>query len=181
MKTQSAKSSSRLVAAAPRTRPRSISRARRGLPSVTPQKILVPIDFSPESIKAIKYAAALAKQYEAAITLLHVVEPIHFVLDYGYGPVTREQPNDPMRRSARTHLRRLGKRHFANERPWDAIVRSGTAFTEITKAAKELGTDLILMPTRGLTDSKEVSLGSTAERVVRHAPCPVLTLKKPPL
>jgi len=181
MKTKSAKSSSRRIAATRKKRQRSMARAGRGLPSVTPQRILVPIDFSPESMKALRYAAVLATQYGAAITLLHVVEPLHYVCDYGYGPVTRERPNDAMIRSARTHLRRLGKRYFANERPWDAVVRSGTAFTVITKAAKDLDIDLILMPTRGLTDSKEISLGSTAERVVRHAPCPVLTLKKLPL
>ena len=179
MKAKSAKTRSLLVAVTRKKTPRSVAWSMRGPPSIPPKRILVPIDFSRESVKALKYAAVLAGQYGAGTTLLHVVEPIHLVCDYGYGPVAREQRNDAMIRSAGTHLRRLGKRHFTNERPWDAVVRSGTAFSEITKAAKELGSDLILMPTRGLTDSKEISLGSTAERVVRHAPCPVLTLRQP--
>jgi nucleotide-binding universal stress UspA family protein len=181
MKTRSTKDCPRHVVAIRKKLPRSLTLAGRGRPFVTPQRILVPVDFSPESVKAIKYAEVLDRQYKAAITLLHVVEPIHLVCDYGYGLVAREQPNEPIMRSARAHLRRLGKRHFANERAWDAVVCSGTAFTEITKAAKELGIDLILMPTRGLTDSRQMPLGSTAERVVRHAPCPVLTIRNPSL
>jgi nucleotide-binding universal stress UspA family protein len=141
----------------------------------------VPIDFSAESTRALKHATVLAKQSGAAVTLLHVVEPIHCVCDFGYGPVTREEPNNAIMKSVRTHLRQLANRHLGSQQPWDAVVRSGVAFTEITKAAKELRIDLILMPTRGLTNSKDVSLGSTAERVVRHAPCPVLTLRKPSL
>jgi universal stress protein A len=160
---------------------RKIASAKRDLPSVTHRRILVPIDFSAESTRALKYAKVLARQSGAAITLLHVVEPIHCVCDFGYGPVAREEPNNAMMKSVRTHLRKLGDRHLATQQKWDAVVRSGVAFTEITKAAKELGIDLILMPTRGLTDSKDISLGSTAERVVRHAPCPVLTLRKPSL
>jgi nucleotide-binding universal stress UspA family protein len=129
---------------------------------------------------ALDYAAALATRCGAAITLLHVVEPIHYVCDYGYGPVTRERSNETVIKSVRAHLRRLARRHLADN-PYAAVVRSGTAFSEITAAAKELDVDLILIPTRGLTDSKDVLLGSTAERVVRHAACPVLTLRKPAL
>jgi universal stress protein A len=158
---------------------RKVAPVKRGPRSLTPTRILVPIDFSPESTRALKHAAGLGKQSGAAITLLHVVEPIHCVCDYGYGPVTREEPNDRIMKSVRTHLRKLAKRHLGSQQPWDAVVRSGVAFTEITKAAKDLHIDLILMPTRGLTNSKDVFLGSTAERVVRHAPCPVLTLRKP--
>jgi nucleotide-binding universal stress UspA family protein len=160
---------------------RKVAPVKRGLPSLTPARILVPIDFSPESTRALKNAVALSKQSGAAITLLHVVEPIHYVCDYGYGPVTREEPNVAMMKGVRTHLRKLGERHLTTQQPWDAVVRSGVAFSEITRAAKELRIDLILMPTRGLTNSKDVPLGSTAERVVRHAPCPVLTLRKPTL
>jgi universal stress protein A len=146
--------------------------------AIKPQKILVPVDFSTDSARAIDYAATLAHQFGAAITVLHVVEPIKYVYDYGYGPVARQRPNEAVMKNVRAHLRRLARRHLANQPPCNVVVRSGTAFREITTAAKQLGIDLIVMPTRGLTDSEEVLLGSTAERVVRHAPCPVLTLRK---
>lgn len=177
MKTKSPAKSHRRLSASRGKKRRKAARPGPGLP--TPKRILVPIDFSMESTRALKHAAVLAKQYGSAITLLHVVEPIHYICDYGYGPVTRIQPNEALMKSLRPHLHRLGKRHLSDVRAWDAMVRSGAAFTQITKVAKELAIDLILMPTRGLTDSKDVSLGSTAERVVRHAPCPVLTLRKP--
>ena len=150
----------------------------RGL-SNAPQGILVPVDFSPESIRALKYAAVFAKQSGAAITVLHAVEPIHEICDFGYGPVTRDQPNERLLKTARGHLRTVCKRYLTKLSNWEAIVRSGSAFTEIIRTARELGIDLILMSTRGLTDSKDVPVGSTAERVVRHSPCPVLTLRKP--
>lgn len=155
-----------------------VSPAKRVPSAISPRTILVPIDFSPESAKALEYAAILARPSKAAITVLHVVEPICYVCDYGYGPVARERPNNELIKTVRSHLRRFGARHLADRSRWEAIVRTGAAFTEIIKLAKESGADLIVMPTRGLTPSKDVSLGSTAERVVRHAPCPVLTLKK---
>jgi hypothetical protein len=106
--------------------------------AIRPEKIPVPVDFSAESAKALDYASAPATRSGAAITLLHVVEPIHYVFDYGYGPVTRERPNETVIKSLRAHLRKLARRHLADN-PYDAVVRSGTAFNQITAAAKGIG------------------------------------------
>jgi nucleotide-binding universal stress UspA family protein len=178
MKTKSRAKPSLALRSSEGRSPSEVTSTRRGLPAIKPQKLLVPVDFSPDSGWALDYAASLAGQFGSAITVLHVVEPIKYVCDFGYGPVARERSNQAVIKSARAHLRRLARRHLGNQPPSNVVVRSGTAFREITTAAKELGTDLIVMPTRGLTDSEEVLLGSTAERVVRHAPCPVLTLRK---
>lgn len=141
--------------------------------------ILVPVDFSIESTKALKSAAGMARASGAHLELIHVVEPLHIIYDCGYGPVRRQKPNRALIKKARTQLLALGRRHLGADIPWKASVRSGTAFEEIVEAARDLGVDLVLMPTRGLTHSAGTPLGSTAERVVRHAPCAVLTLRKP--
>jgi nucleotide-binding universal stress UspA family protein len=140
---------------------------------------LVPVDFSIESTKALKTAAGMARASDAHLELVHVVEPLHIIYDWGYGPVRRQKPNQVLIKKARTQLLALGRRHLGRDNSWKAHIRSGSAYEEIVKAARELKVDLVLMPTRGLTDSSAVPLGSTAERVVRHAPCAVLTLRKP--
>ena len=142
------------------------------------RSILVPVDFSIESTKALKSAAGVARASGAKIEL-HVVEPLQITYDCGYGPVRRQKPNEALLKRAKTQVVALGRRHIGPDLSWKGSVRSGTPFEEITEAARELNVDLILMPTRGMTDSSRIPLGSTAERVVRHAPCAVLTLRKP--
>jgi nucleotide-binding universal stress UspA family protein len=146
-----------------------------------PKHILVPIDFSTESTRALKSAVQVASRYAATVTLVHVVEPIFYTHDFGYGPVRRHRPNDGFMRHARQRLHVLRRRHVYTALTCNVVIRSGSAFDQIAKAAKELDVDLIVMPTRGFTHHQPGEIGSTAERVVRHAPCPVLTVRKPVL
>lgn len=146
-----------------------------------PKHILVPIDFSAESTRALKSAVQLASRYAATVTLMHVVEPIFYTHDFGYGPVRRQRPNEGFIRHARQRLHILRRRHVDSTLSCKVVVKNGSAFDQIAKAAEELNADLIVMPTRGFTDPQSGEIGSTAERVVRHAPCPVLTVRKPVL
>jgi len=146
-----------------------------------PKHILVPIDFSTESTRALMSAVQVASRYAATVTLVHVVEPIFYTHDFGYGPVRRHRPNEGIMRHARQRLHVLRRRHVDTALTCKVVIKSGSAFDEIAKSAKELGADLIVMPTRGFTDPQSGEIGSTAERVVRHAPCPVLTVRKPVL
>lgn len=154
------------------------SRERIQTPAM-PRRILVPVDFSPESTNALKYASEAARKRATEVTLLHVVELIHYVHDFGYGPVRRQRTNEFAVGKARARLRALGRRHLATAHPWAAIVRSGTICEEIAKAALELKVQMIVMPTRGFVPVEQVLSGSMAARVIRQAPCPVLTLRKP--
>ena len=147
--------------------------------SAMPRGILVPVDFSPESTKALKYASEAARKRGTEVTLLHVVEPIRYVHDFGYGPVRRQRTNDFALKKAKARLRALGRRHIATAHPWTAMVRSGTTCKQITKAALDLKVEMIVMPTRGLMPADQGPSGSMAARVIRQAPCPVLTLRKP--
>jgi universal stress protein A len=140
--------------------------------------VLVAVDFSAESKKALQYARALAQRFGACVTLVHVVEPIACRADYGYGPVTRKFPNRDMINRAQRRLNALGKRVVGPEYKLATMVRSGTAHTQIIQAAKELDLDLIVIGTRGICASEQSLLGSTAEKVVREAPCPVLVVRK---
>jgi nucleotide-binding universal stress UspA family protein len=141
----------------------------------------VPIDFSTESTRALKSAAELANRYAAAVTLVHVVEPIFYIHDFGYGPVRRQRFDEGLMRHARQRLHVLGRRYGKGCLACKTVIKCGSAFEQIAKAAEELNADLIVMPTRGFTPDRFGEIGSTAERVVRCAPCPVLTLRKPVL
>jgi universal stress protein A len=138
--------------------------------------ILVPLDFSEPSLKALKYAMAFAEQFGAKLTLLHVVEPI-VVPDLAYMPLAID--HDRIAAGAKAKLEQLCKRNRLEPRLIrKKLVRTGTPFRAITDAARGLKVDLIIVATHGYTGLAHALLGSTAERVVRHAPCPVLTVRE---
>jgi universal stress protein A len=141
-------------------------------------KVLVAVDFSKESKKAMCYAGAFARRFGASITALHVVEPIACQADYGYGAVTRHIPNQEMLKRSRARLSALGKKLVGSGFKLATLMRNGAAHTEIIRAAKELDVDLIVMGTRGICAAEHTVIGSTAEKVVRDAPCPVLVVRK---
>lgn len=155
--------------------PQLTARVRRSIRIV---KILVPIDFSKCSQKALQYAVPLAKHFGASITLLHVVEPFVYPMDYGYGPVTRHIPNDIMLKKSRTKLNSLGKKLVDAPQLDETIVRTGTAHVEIAEVARAREIDLIILGTRGCDELNHLAIGSTAERVVRAAPCPVFVVRR---
>lgn len=138
--------------------------------------ILVPIDFSETANKALVYALKMADQFGSRIVLLNVVEPVA-TPDFAYHPLMLE--TDKAKALAKEKLKGLAARARIPARLLDRIVvRYGSPFAEITSAAKTLKVDLIILTTHGYTGLKHVFMGSTAERVVRHAPCPVLTVRE---
>ena len=136
------------------------------------QHILVPTDFSDESLRAVDFAARLAEQTEGTLTLLHVVQPLP-----GWQEVTLAVDPKEIARQCDERLQALaGKRGIDPRLIGRVIVRIGVPWDEITKAAQALKRDLIVIATHGYKGVKHMLLGSTAERVVRHAPCPVLVV-----
>ena len=140
--------------------------------------ILVPVDFSPSARKALHYAVSFAEQFGATIPVLNVVEPAVYPTELGYIPVEIDTLHKTMNTSAREKLAQVAKEQIPPRYRANALVRVGRPYHEITVAAKELNVDLIVIATHGYTGLKHVVLGSTAERVVRHAPCPVLTVRE---
>ncbi|MBU1299876.1 MAG: universal stress protein [Bacteroidetes bacterium] len=143
------------------------------------EKILVPIDFSDYSKNALKYAVPFAKQFGAEILLLYVVEPTIYPADFGFGQVGFPSIEEEMRKKGTEELEKLAANEIQDIVKWQIIIEMGKPFTEINRVAKEKNVDLIIIATHGHTGIEHVLFGSTAEKVVRKAPCPVLTIRTP--
>jgi len=139
------------------------------------KKILVPVDFSECSLKALQYAVAFARQFGAELSLLHVVEAYLPVPEMGAVDVALIQSQ--MREAAEKELEKLRQSLDAEVSP-KAVLRLGNPYLETIRAAKELDTDVIILSTHGRTGLAHVFMGSIAENVVRHAPCPVLVVRE---
>jgi universal stress protein A len=143
---------------------------------ITLSRILVPIDFSIRSRNAVQYAVGLARQSNARLILLHVVEPIIYPADLGYAPSSMQTVGIDYRKAAKEKLVQWQQEEVPPELKSELRIALGKPFREITAVAQKIKADLIVLSTHGYTGLKHVLLGSTAERVVRHASCPVLTL-----
>jgi nucleotide-binding universal stress UspA family protein len=141
------------------------------------KRILVPVDFSDASLQALQYAVPYAEQFGATLYLLHVVEPIAFAGDLPGAVVLPS--NEELVDYAGKQLFSLANKEIEERAPVNAQVRIGKACMEIVGAAKALHIDLIVIATHGYTGIKRLLLGSTAEKVVRSAPCPVLVVREP--
>ena len=145
------------------------------LPRCKIETILVPLDFSPASIYALHYAVWVAKQFRAAIHLVHVYPPDE-ALARGAGHLLLQSAEAIERLNE--ELTGIHRQHVPAFRPESCHIRSGRPYEEIIRLAREMAADLIVLSTRGHSGLKHLLLGSTAERVVRSAPCPVLVARK---
>ena len=146
-------------------------------PTFALKKILVPHDFSSPSRKAFKYAYRLAKEFGSHLILLHVLEPVSsrsFIERRGARAFSEKE-----RASAEKNLRvLLSSAEVGGLKETRSALRTGIASHEIVEAAKDFDVDLIVIATHGYTGWKHFCIGSTAERVVRAAPCPVLVVRE---
>lgn len=139
--------------------------------------LLVPVDFSRHSGRALGVAIELAREFGAEIHLLHAYElPVGPALAYGI-PLPQDLDEEMRDAAARRLEKALHRVEEAGLRGETHLVQS-TPAEAIAQLARELPADLIVMGTRGLAGLKHVLLGSVAERVLRLAPCPVLTVKE---
>jgi nucleotide-binding universal stress UspA family protein len=142
------------------------------------ETILVPVDFSDHSKEALDTAIQVAKLFESTIHLLHCyhietagISPYGIVLPSGY----YEDIRDAATKRVSDWREMVSKEGIKAE----SILSADSPSLAINLAAEETNADLIVMGTRGLSGLKHAMLGSVAERVVRLAPCPVLTVKHP--
>ena len=141
------------------------------------KQILVPIDFSPNSMRALEYAVDFAKPFKARMSILFVVEPIYYAVPDFTGGAAMGQLLTEQLANARAQLLRLEQQYAKRRIKVRALLQSGSAYDSIVAAAKQCKAHLIIMATHGRTGVSHLLLGSVAERVVRTAPCPVLTLR----
>lgn len=140
------------------------------------RKILAPIDFSPASRNGLKHALRFAGEFGAELTLLYILEPLT-PASFAAIPGAVAFPEIDFTK-AEKELRSLAAsvRQQGEEPRWK--IRVGVPSHEIVEVAKEADVDLIVIATHGYTGWKHFCIGSTAERVVRAAPCPVLVVRE---
>ena len=146
------------------------------LPPFQLKKILVPLDFSACSFKALQYAVPFARQSGASLILLNVVQIVYPTGEFG--PLEPPLPETELATASQQQLDALIQTHIGSQVPTTTQVRTGQPAEEIVRAASEEEVDLIIISTHGHTGLKHVLLGSVAEHVVRRAPCPVLTVRE---
>ncbi len=147
------------------------------------KRILAPVDFSPCSEHALRHAFAFAAKCGARVDVMHVWEPSPYVSPTSLVYLNGEQKSfwDHMQRELQDKLAALVERCRGEAAgvPVEINVEAGYTSTNILEALRTHPYDLAVMGTHGRTWLAHVLLGSVAARVVRHAPCPVLTVRVP--
>lgn len=142
------------------------------------RRILVPTDFSSHSRRALAWATTLARPFAAETVILHVMEPpLAPAVPIGIGGAAIASITDEMRRYLGDQLDQLARTEVPQGVRVRPSLREGRAFLEILEAVREEAADLVVIGTHGRTGLRHVLLGSTAERVVRRSPVPVLTVR----
>lgn len=142
-------------------------------------KILVPIDFSDYSKSALRYAVNFAKMFNSEIILIYVVEPVIYPPDFSMGQIAIPTVTTEFDERAKEELTKLAKNEIPSTLKVSTLIKAGKPFIEIIDTAAEADVDLIIIATHGHSGVEQILFGSTAEKVVRKAPCPVLTLREP--
>lgn len=153
------------------------------IPSLNLKQILVPTDFSENSKKALLYAVRMAQRNDSSLLLFHAFQAPEFV------PEVQEDFScnfsdglnklfEAARQRSEQRLVSLSREVKKSNIRVQALQRLGKSYAEIVRVAKEENVDLIVMATHGYTGLKHFLLGSTTERVVKIAPCPVLVVRE---
>jgi len=142
-------------------------------------KILIAIDFSDNSNYAFEYALTLARQFNAELTLMHVInEPVD--LRGFYVPhISFEQLEKEIEAGAISMMEKFCQERLADFPGYQTAIVTGIPYEEIIRKSQEIGASLIVLGTHGRTGLDHIIFGSTAERVVRGSTCPVLTIRLP--
>ena len=139
--------------------------------------ILFPTDFSNGARAAMDHAASLAKDYQAKLILLYVIQDISIAEWYIPSSLSVGDLVEDMRKSAWQEMDKWFAEVSKQVKDVEKMVVRGVPFVEIIQTAKEKSADLIVIGTHGRTGIDHMLFGSTAEKVVRKASCPVLTVR----
>ena len=143
------------------------------------KRILVPTDFSESARLALRYGVSFAREYQAELTLLHVVETIAVGYASDLFPVPMAEVFQEISGYAKAELQKLAEEARKRGVSVTELVVQGKPSAEIIRHAAENEVDMIVLGTHGKGMLDQALFGSTTERVVRRAPCPVLTVRKP--
>ena len=146
------------------------------------KKILYPTDFSEYSLAALPYAVSIAKQNDAELYCLHVVDmpqEEYLTSEYMVPLNVPHVSKDKVLRTARTRMERFVTENLSEIEKVESRVIVGVPFLEIIRYARDQSIDLIVIGTHGHSALAAMLLGTVVEKVVRKAPCPVLTVRHP--
>ena len=137
-------------------------------------KILVAVDLSEDSSQIVQRARAVASSAAAQLHIIHVIEPLSFAYG-GDIPMDFSGIQDEIHQQATQQMHRFAESNGIDEQHQHIVL--GRPEVEIHATAEELGADLIVVGTHGRSGLKHVIFGSVAEKIVRKAPCPVLSVR----
>lgn len=143
------------------------------------REIAVTTDFSDRSLRALPYAVGLAELFNARLRVVYAYEPVPRVTDVAWTGTSLDALEKNDRDKAQTALENIVSEQVPESIRAEAVVLDGKPVHAIIQYAENENIDLIVMSTAGRTGLTHVLLGSTAEALVRKAPCPVLTVKQP--
>jgi nucleotide-binding universal stress UspA family protein len=139
-------------------------------------RILIATDFSDIAAKAVQRGVQLARSVKAEVLLVHIIENTWYPGTFSMVPMPLPDLEAQVRKAAQERLAKCKAELVPADVPCRIALRDGVPWSEITAAAAEEKADLIVVATHGYTGLRHALLGSQAERVVRTAPCPVLTV-----
>lgn len=142
-------------------------------------QILAPTDFSEHSNQALRHAAEMAVQFGAKLTLLHVVsdEALKAISKAHIPPHPVDQVYEDLGQEVREQYCKHVPPEVRKALKVEVLVLPGVPFLEIIRAARVKGVDLVVMATHGRTGLSHALVGSVTEKVIRKAPCPVLSIR----
>ena len=143
------------------------------------KKILFATDFSEGSSNSLPYAVSIAKKYGAKLYFVHVIYDIAKTSGSYVPHVSLDELYKDMEKNAKVELEKCFIEEMKLLKDVERVVLKGTPYEEISSFAEENKIDLIVLGTHGRKGLDRMLFGSTAEQVVRLAPCPVLTVRLP--
>ncbi len=143
------------------------------------EKILFPTDFSEGSSHALPYAVDLSKHYNARLYILHIIYDIFKATNSHIPHISADELYREMFEWAQKEIENCGIEEIRGLANVEKVVLKGIPYEEIIKFAAKEKVDMIVMGTYGRAGLERFLFGSTAERVVRKAPCPVMTVRMP--
>jgi nucleotide-binding universal stress UspA family protein len=143
------------------------------------KSILFPTDFSEGSAQALQYAVDMSKRYGAKLYVIHIIYDIAKATGWYVPHVSMDEMYKDIQEGAKKELERFGVEELAGVKNVERRVMTGVPHEEIINFVTANKIDLIIMGTHGRKGIDKILFGSTAAQVVRHAPCPVLTVRLP--
>lgn len=143
------------------------------------KKVLLPTDFSENSNYAFDYAVGLAQKLNARLYVLHVIHELIDTTGFYIPNISLDQLQKDLEKGAEEMMDKFCGERMGDFKDYERMNVIGLPHIEILSVAKEKGIDMIVMGTHGRTGIDRVLFGSTAEKVLKKAPCPVLTVRHP--